>query len=89
METLKTKLNLKTSLDRNNEQWYSCTNNEKMILKIFISKLPNEPKLILQSRNPYSMLSAKEILIDTDHFYVNKIQISQFLYPSLIVIGYI
>lgn len=53
-----------------------------MILNIFISKLPNEPKLILQSRNPYSMLNAKEILIDTDHFYVNKTQTSQFLQPN-------
>lgn len=76
MESLKTKLNLKTSID--NEQWFSCTNNERMVLKIFINKLPNEPKLILKSRNPYSLLNAKEILIDTDYFYIGKSQTSQF-----------
>lgn len=69
MLKLLTKLNLKTSIDKDNEQWYSCKKNECMVLKIFISKLPNEPKLILNSRNPYSLLKAKEILIETDNFY--------------------
>lgn len=64
-----TKLNLKTSIDIENEQWYSCRNNENMVLKIFISKLPNEPKLVLNSRNPHNLLRAKEILVETEYFY--------------------
>lgn len=70
--SLLTKLNLKTSIDRDNEQWFSCKNNEKMVLRIFISKLPNEPKLILHSRNPHSLLKAKEILVETEYFYYRK-----------------
>lgn len=67
-----TKLNLKTSIDIENEQWYSCRNNENMVLKIFISKLPNEPKLVLNSRNPHNLLRAKEILVETEYFYSKK-----------------
>lgn len=72
MLRLLTKLNLKTSIDKRNEQWYSCKNNESMVLKIFISKLPNEPKLVLNSRNPDSLLKAKEILVETEYFYPKK-----------------
>lgn len=67
---LLTKLNLKASVS-GNEGWYTCENNENMVLKIFISKLPNEPKLILNARNPNKLLQAKEILIETEYFYKN------------------
>ena len=40
-----------------------------MVLKIFTSELPNEPKLVLYSRNPLSLLTAKEMLIETEYFY--------------------
>lgn len=72
MYSLLTKLNLKTSIDPDNAQWYSSGNNDKMVLKIFISKLPNEPKLILNSRNPTKFLNAKEILIETEYFYTKN-----------------
>lgn len=67
---LLTKLNLKNSIDVN-EEWYSCQNNEKMVLKIFIAKLPSEPKLVLNARNPSSLLEAKGILIETEYFFRN------------------
>lgn len=66
---LLTKLNLKNSIDK--DEWYSCEKNEKMVLKIFTSKLPSEPKLILNARNPNSLLKAREILTETDYFYKN------------------
>lgn len=68
--TLLTKLNLKANMS-GNEMWYTCTNNEQMVLKIFINKLPSEPKLILHARNPNSLLQAKEILVETEYFYKN------------------
>lgn len=68
---LLTKLNLRASVEENCE-WYTCANNEIMVLKIFINKLPNEPKLILNARNPSSLSKAKEILIETDYFYKNS-----------------
>lgn len=68
MLRLLTKLNLKNSINRE-EEWYSCSNNEKMVLKIFVSKLLSEPKLVLNARNPISHLEAKEILIETEYFY--------------------
>lgn len=68
--SLLTKLNLKANVN-NDETWYTCENNEKMVLRIFINKLPGEPKLILNARNPSSLLAAKEILVETDYFYRN------------------
>lgn len=64
---LLTKLNLKCS--NNNDEWYSCERNEKMVLKLFVGKLPSEPKLILNARNPNTLLKAKEILVETDYFH--------------------
>ena len=40
-----------------------------MALKLFINKLPSEPKLILQARNQSDFRKAKRVLIDTDNFY--------------------
>lgn len=77
---LLTKLNLKNSIAPN--EWYSCERNEAMVLKIFINKLPSEPKLILNARNPNSLLKAREILIETDYFYRNFNNKKSNLQPS-------
>lgn len=66
--TLLTKLNLRASIDNSNER-YTCSNNEKIVLRIFINKLPSEAKLILNARNPDNLLKAKEILVETEYFY--------------------
>ena len=42
-----------------------------LLTKIFISKLPHDPKLVLQARNPSTLLKAKQMLIETDHFFSN------------------
>lgn len=68
LKTLLTRLNLRAAIEENN-QWYTCTNNEKMVLRIFISKLPNEAKLIQNARNPNILMKAKEILVETEYFY--------------------
>lgn len=66
---LLTKLNIKSGLEDHTPAWFNCEQNEDMALKLFISKLPSEPKLILQARNPFGFREAKKILIDTDNFH--------------------
>lgn len=68
---LLTNLNLKANVTEELGSWYTCDNNQKMVLKIFINKLPSEPKLILNARNPSTLLQAKEILVETEYFYKN------------------
>lgn len=71
MIKLLTNLNLKANVTEEHGTWYTCDNNQKMVLKIFINKLPSEPKLILNARNPSTLLQAKEILVETEYFYKN------------------
>lgn len=81
--SLLTKLNIKTGLAIETPSWFNNEQNEAMVLKLFINKLPSDPKLILQARNPSSLRQAKEILVDTDNFYrsfsQNKNRQSSFL----------
>lgn len=66
---LLTKLNIKACLSNDTPTWYDSKENEKMVLRLFTNKLPNNPKLILNARNPLTLAEAKSILIYTDNFY--------------------